>query len=70
MINSKINKVELEILNSKAIDPYSLILAKEKYKERLIIKSGKKTILILKMEEERKTQDTLNLIRMLKRVDI
>ena len=70
MINSKINKVELEILNSKAIDPYSLILAKEKYKERLIIKSGKKTILILKMQEERKTQDTLNLIRMLKRVDI
>lgn len=70
MINSRINKVELEILNSKSIDPYSLILAKEKYKERLIIKSGKKTILILKMEEERKTQDTLNLIRMLKRVDI
>ena len=69
-ISKKMNMVDMELSSNKTIDPCSLIIAKENYKDRLIIKSGDTTVLRLYVEQGRSVQNVLSLLRSLKQVDI
>lgn len=64
-LSSMGNIVEIDINEENIISPYALVLVKEKFGEKLIIKSGKKTSLKFYAEPTGRLQRVVSLMRVL-----